>query len=120
LPPHATVSAKALQPYLESLFDDAGVFKAFYLAIAHHHGPWAREYKEYRLIPEFNKFIEEVWSVPKELIKVHDSANRLDFTYLNVADENEAYRLYGLLSKLIRISDRLATGGASYESIFSA
>ncbi|RLI80861.1 CRISPR-associated helicase/endonuclease Cas3 [Archaeoglobales archaeon] len=120
LPPHATVSAKALQPYLESLFEDEDVFKAFYLAIAHHHAPWAREYKEYSLIPEFNKFIEEVWSVPKELIRAHDSANRLDFTYLDVVDENEAYRLYGLLSKLIRISDRLATGGVSYESIFSA
>ncbi|WP_042688049.1 CRISPR-associated helicase/endonuclease Cas3 [Methermicoccus shengliensis] len=120
LPPHATVSARALQPYLESLFDDEDVFKAFYLTIAHHHAPWAREYKGYSLIPHFDKFIDEVWSVPKEFIKAHDSANRLDFTYLDVVDENEAYRLYGLLSKLVRISDRLATGGVSYESIFSA
>lgn len=119
LPPHATVSAKALQPYLESLFDDEDLFKAFYLAIAHHHAPWAREYKEYNLIPEFNKFIKEVWSIPKDLIKDSDSANRLDFTYLDIVSENEAYRLYGLLSKLIRISDRLATGGVNYESIFS-
>lgn len=120
LPPHATVSAKALQPYLESLFDDEGLFKAFYLAIAHHHSPWAKEYREYELISGFSKFIEEVWSVPEELIKAYDSANRLDFTYFDIVDENEAYRLYGLLSKLIRISDRLATGGVSYESIFSA
>ncbi|WP_202319123.1 CRISPR-associated helicase Cas3' [Archaeoglobus neptunius] len=120
LPPHATVSARALQPYLESIFDDECVFKAFYLAIAHHHAPWAKEYRDYRLIPNFYKFVNEVWNVPKELIKTNDSAGRLDFTYLDLVDENEAYRLYGLLSKLLRISDRLATGGVSYESIFSA
>ncbi len=120
LPPHATVSARALQPYLESVFDDEGVFKAFYLAIAHHHAPWAKEYREYKLIPDFDKFVNEVWNVPKELIKTNDSAGRLNFTYLDLAKENEAYRLYGLLSKLLRISDRLATGGVSYESIFSA
>lgn len=119
LPPHATVSAKALQPYLESIFDDEVVFKAFYLAIAHHHAPWAKEYREYNLISGFSKFVGEVWNIPEEFIKARDSANRLDFTYLDLIDENEAYRLYGFLSKLLRISDRLATGGASYESIFS-
>lgn len=118
LPPHATVSARALQPYLERLFDEESVFKAFYLAIAHHHAPWSREYREYKLIPNFYKFVDEVWNVPKELIKDQDSSNRLDFTYLDLAKENDAYRLYGFLSKLLRISDRLATGGARYESIF--
>ena len=124
LPPHATVSARALQPYLESLFDEEGLFKAFYLAIAHHHAPWAKEYREYRLIPKFYESIEKLGTlsqrVPKDSIKTHDSGGRLVFTYLDMVDENDAYRLYGLLSKLIRISDRLATGGVSYESIFSA
>ncbi len=119
LPPHATVSARALQPYLESLFDEEDLLKAFYLAIAHHHAPRAREYRDYRLIPEFHRFVEKVWSVPRDSIEAHGSAGRLDFTYLDIVYENEAYRLYGLLSKLIRISDRLATGGVSYESIFS-
>ncbi|MDW7990475.1 MAG: CRISPR-associated helicase Cas3', partial [Archaeoglobaceae archaeon] len=44
LPPHATVSARALQPYLEEIFDYEGLFKAFYLTIAHHHAPWAKEF----------------------------------------------------------------------------
>ena len=118
LPPHATVSARALQLYLESLFEEDGVFKAFYLAIAHHHAPWSSRYCKYRLIPNFYKFVEEVWDMPKELIKDHDSSNRLEFKYVDLAEENEAYRLYGLLSKLLRISDRLATGGVGYESIF--
>ncbi len=119
LPPHAPVSARVLQPYLESLFDDKSVFKAFYLAIAHHHAPWSREYREYELISNFHKFINEVWDIPKELIKSRDSSNRIDFTYLDLARENEAYRLYGFLSKLLRISDRIATRGVGYESIFS-
>ncbi|WP_457548428.1 CRISPR-associated helicase Cas3' [Archaeoglobus sp.] len=120
LPPHATVSARALQPYLESVFDDEDLFKAFYLAVAHHHAPWAREYRKYRLIPNFDQFVGEVWDVPKDLIIDRDLSGRLDFTYLDIVDENEAYRLYGLLSKLIRISDRLATGGIGYESLFFA
>ena len=120
LPPHATVSAKALQPYLESLFDDKKkLFKAFYLAIAHHHAPWAKEYREYKLIFDFDKFVGEVWNIPNKYIRSCDSAGKLDFTYLDLVKENEAYQLYGLLSKLLRISDRLATGGESYESIFS-
>ncbi len=119
LPPHATVSARSLQPYLENLFDDEGLFKAFYLAIAHHHAPWAREYRKYKLISNFYEFVKKVWDVPKDLIIDHDSSGKLDFTYLDLIDENEAYRLYGLLSKLIRISDRLATGGVGYESLFS-
>ncbi len=121
LPPHATVSARALQPYMEDLFDEESLFKAFYLAIAHHHAPWAKEYKKYRLIPNFHKVITRVWDIPEELIVSRDSGGQLNvMTYFDIVDENEAYRLYGLLSKLIRISDRLATGGVNYESIFSA
>jgi len=119
LPPHATVSAKALQPYLEEVFDDESVFKAFYLAIAHHHAPWSKEYQEYKLISNFHYFVKEIWSAPREKITDKSTSGRLDFTYLDLTNENEAYRLYGLLSKLIRISDRLATGGVSYESLFS-
>ncbi len=120
LPPHATVSAKALQPYLEDLFDEKEIFKAFYLSMAHHHQPWSKGYGDYDLVKKFDKSIKEIWNVPKNLIQEQDSAGRLDFTYLDIIDENEAYRLYGLLSKLLRISDRLATGGVNYESLFSA
>jgi len=121
LPPHATVSAKALQPYLEEIFgdEDESVFKAFYLAIAHHHAPWSKEYQEYKLIPNFYYFVKEVWNIPGEKIADKNTSGRLDFAYLDLTNENEGYRLYGLLSKLIRISDRLATGGVSYESLFS-
>jgi len=118
-PPHATVSAKALEPYLLDLFDEEDMFKAFYLSLAHHHSPRSSEYLAYNLVPKSAEVIQEIWDVPKDLINYSDVKNDLDFTYLDLIDENEAYRLYGLLSKLMRISDRLATGGASYESLFS-
>jgi len=124
LPPHATVSARILQDYLESLFDETqeDLFRAFYLAVAHHHAPWVREYKEYKLIPNFYDVITQVWNdIPEKSIISKDSGGQLNvMTYFDIIDENEAYRLYGLLSKLVRISDRLATGGVGYESIFSA
>lgn len=119
LPAHATVSAKALQPYLEDLFDDEDIFKAFYLAIAHHHQPWSKSYNEYELVPKYDESLKEIWIIPKNFIQEQNPAGRLDFSYLDIIDENEAYRLYGFLSKLMRISDRLATGGNTYESLFS-
>jgi CRISPR-associated endonuclease/helicase Cas3 len=120
LPPHAPISAKALQPYLEDLFDEESLFKAFYLAIAHHHKPWANRHRRYKLISNFDEVVKKIWNIPKELVKAYESDGELDFIYLDIIDENETYRLYGLLSKLLRISDRLATGGVSYESMFYA
>ncbi|MEM4496824.1 MAG: CRISPR-associated helicase Cas3' [Archaeoglobaceae archaeon] len=120
LPPHATVSARALQPYFEELINTESLFKAVYLSIAHHHAPWVREYRRYRLIDNFEEQVTEIWNISSDLIIKRDSSGRLDFTYLDLVDENDAYRFYGFLSKLVRISDRLATGGVSYESIFSA
>jgi len=120
LPPHATVSARALQPYLEENFDvnQESLYKAFYLAIAHHHAPRAKEYGKYKMIRNFHSIVSEVCDIPQELIRLKDINGRLEFSFLDISDENEAYRFYGLLSKLLRISDRLATGGEDYESIF--
>ncbi|NJE62329.1 CRISPR-associated helicase Cas3' [Thermococcus sp. 21S7] len=121
LPPHATVSAKALERYLGEHFEDRGLAKVFYLAIAHHHSPWSSKFQKFKLIPNVVDYILQVYpldDIETSLINGHP-AGSLGFNYLNVADENEYYRLYGLVSKLLRISDRLATGGESYESIFS-
>lgn len=119
LPPHATVSAKVLQPYLEEKFDDEGLFKAFYLSVAHHHSPWAVEYKKYELIPNFYDYVKEVYRIPKKFLEERfDHDGKLDFKYLGIWEENSAYRLYGLLSKFIRISDKCASRGVDYESIF--
>lgn len=120
LPPHATVSARALQPYLEEIFNDKSLFKAFYSALAHHHTPRAKEFGDYKLIPKYENIISEIWDIPIDLIKASCLSGRLNpDPSFNLAKEAESYRLYGLLSKLLRISDRLATGGENYESIFS-
>ncbi|WP_148882543.1 CRISPR-associated helicase Cas3' [Thermococcus aciditolerans] len=122
LPPHATVSAKALERYLGEYFEDQGLAKVFYLAIAHHHSPWSSKFQKFKLIPNVVDYILQVCpleDIETSIIHSHP-AGSLGFNYLNVAEENEYYRLYGLVSKLLRISDRLATGGESYESIFSS
>ena len=119
LPPHATVSAKALEPYLMEQFDEEGLFKAFYLAIAHHHSPWSSKYQKFKLIKEAQEYISSICSIPDDLILRKSPSGSFPFK-LNIDDENEYYRLYGLVSKLLRISDRLATGGESYESIFGS
>jgi len=120
LPPHATVSAKALEPYLMEQFNEEGLFKAFYLAIAHHHSPWSSKYQKFKLIGDTPKLISSIYQIPENLIISKSTSGSLFFKSLNIDDENEYYRLYGLVSKLLRISDRLATGGESYESIFSS
>ncbi|MEM5815441.1 MAG: CRISPR-associated helicase Cas3' [Candidatus Aenigmatarchaeota archaeon] len=120
LPPHATVSARVLQPYLEEKFEDEGLFKAFYLSVAHHHSPWAVEYKKYELIPNFYDYVKKVYKIPREFLEEKSEYDgKLNFKYLDMMEENRAYRLYGLLSKFIRISDRCARKGVDYESLFS-
>ena len=119
LPPHATVSAKALETCLMDMFNDEGLFKVFYLAIAHHHSPWSSQYQKFKLIENAQEYISSISPIPEELIITESVAGSLAFKYLDIDEENEYYRLYGLVSKLLRISDRLATGGESYESIFS-
>ncbi|RLF79888.1 CRISPR-associated endonuclease Cas3'', partial [Thermococci archaeon] len=122
LPPHATVSAKALERYIGDSFEDRKLAKVFYLAIAHHHSPWSSKFQKFKLIPDAVEYILQVYPIgdaKTALIRNHPTGS-LGFNYLNIAEENEYYRLYGLVSKLLRISDRLATGGELYESIFSS
>lgn len=122
LPPHATVSAKALEGYLGEHFEDHGLAKVFYLAIAHHHSPWSSRFQKFKLISNVVDYILQVYPVEDietSIIRNHPSGS-LGFKYLNIAEENEYYRLYGLVSKFLRISDRMATGGESYESVFGA
>jgi len=114
------VSAKVLENYLMGQFDEEGLFKVFYLAIAHHHSPWSSKYQKFKLIEDAHEHISLIYSIPEELIITKSASGSLLFKYLNIDDENEYYRLYGLVSKLLRISDRLATGGESYESVFSS
>ncbi|WP_297520775.1 CRISPR-associated helicase Cas3' [Thermococcus sp.] len=122
LPPHATVSAKVLERYLGENFEDRRLAKVFYLAIAHHHSPWSSKFQKFKLVPHTADYILQVYPLEEiETYIIHSHpAGSLGFKYLNVAEENEYYRLYGLVSKLLRISDRLATGGESYESVFSS
>lgn len=120
LPPHATVSAKVLENYLMEQFDDEGLFKVFYLVIAHHHSPWSSKYQKFKLIKNAYEYISLIHPIPEKQIITKSVSGSLPFKYLNIDDENEYYRLYGLVSKLLRISDRLATSGESYDSIFGS
>ncbi|MCO6040884.1 CRISPR-associated helicase Cas3' [Thermococcus alcaliphilus] len=123
LPPHATVSAKALEKVLFSSLDK-NIAKAFYLAIAHHHSPGAREFSKFKLLDEWRFQVEKALDNVSDLIdlsKTQTTSNsgKLPVAYSQIPDiqkRNPEYRFYGLVSKILRISDWGATGGG-YERI---
>lgn len=123
LPPHATVSAKALEKVLFSSLDKS-IAKAFYLAIAHHHSPGAREFSKFKLLEEWQFQVDKALDNVSDLIdlsKIQTNSNsgKLPVAYSQIPDiqkRNPEYRFYGLVSKMLRISDWGATGGG-YERI---
>jgi len=112
--PHATVSSYAL----------SGVWgKEWYpilLAIAHHHSPYSQEYKPYKFINGWERIVEEVLLANnleninlKNIIDKKEISDRLEFGIPYLGDENNIipYRFYVFLSKILRLSDWIATSG---------
>jgi CRISPR-associated endonuclease/helicase Cas3 len=110
--PHATVSAKALS----SSYNEWGeVAIPILLAIAHHHSPYSQEYKPYEFINNWKAVIEEL-SLPINLKNIIDKSkigDRLEFgiPYLGYEKNIVPYRFYAFVSKILRLSDWIATGG---------
>lgn len=119
--PHATVSAVALSKVFRDWGDSLGI--PFYLAVAHHHSPRAMEYSRYTLIDNWEEVIWKVvgqYDLIKDIIDKRTSG-RIEIPAIDISDEQNVlpYRFYTFISKVIRLSDWLATGGEKSAVLYS-
>lgn len=122
LPPHATVSGYLLR----DLFGQWGQRAAEPLiyAIAHHHSVRAAQVPRFHLVPEWAEQIETLLSSYSELLGLWDAQSvrrlsdqseptALPKSLFDITD-GRAWRTYVVISRLIRFSDRMATGGSEH------
>jgi len=110
--PHATVSANALS-YLYEYWGNVGY--PLLLAIAHHHSPRSQEYKPYEFINNWENIIEALpFDIDTEkVISKSKISDKLEFgmPYLDYESNIIPYRFYSFVSKILRLTDWIATGG---------
>jgi len=121
-PPHATVSAYALWDALRG-FVPCHLSKAILLAIAHHHSVRAHRVPAYKLHKNWHKALEraaketgldnfpidKVFREQQSTVELRDKFPPIEHERL--------YTAYVLLSKWLRVADRIATEG-SEDAIF--
>ena len=129
-PPHATVSAYALWPALV----DGNVLprllaKAVCFAIAHHHSVRAKEVPKYELHPQWQSAVGQALDKCglsnaldlHRVIPAQPSPTNLREQFPPMEYE-KLYTAYVLLSRWLRLADRIATGGPNavlhYENWF--
>jgi len=109
--PHATVSAVALNKIFALYGED--LYWSFLLAIAHHHAPRSKIYKDFKLINGFEDYMRQLGLNLEQYCKcvVREAlGNSLPKNSIDLVRKSEHYRFYGHLSKLLRLSDWRATG----------
>jgi CRISPR-associated endonuclease/helicase Cas3 len=110
--PHATVSAVALNKIFAPYGED--LYWCFVLAIAHHHAPRSKEYKDFKLIKGFENYLKKLdLDLERDYGVIESEAlgNSIPESLIDLVRKSEYYRLYAFLSKLLRLSDWRATGG---------
>jgi CRISPR-associated endonuclease/helicase Cas3 len=120
-PPHATVSAYALWPALV----DGGALprllaKAVCFAIAHHHSVRAKEVPEYDLHSQWQSAVSQALQQSglsnalnlNLVIPTQRSSTNLREQFPPMEYE-KLYTAYVLLSRWLRLADRIATGGSN-------
>jgi CRISPR-associated endonuclease/helicase Cas3 len=117
--PHATVSAYALWPALV----DGGALprilaKAVCFAIAHHHSVRAKEVPEYQLHPQWQEAVDQALqqfglsnSLNLNLVTPTQRSPTNLREQLPPMEYEKLYTAYVLLSRWLRLADRIATGG---------
>ncbi|MGB4705076.1 MAG: CRISPR-associated helicase Cas3' [Candidatus Saccharicenans sp.] len=115
LPPHATVSAYILRDYLRKEWGNILGDAAFF-AIAHHHSVRAAMVPRYKLSDGWYDEVNEILSdtlgmkLPWEDVKdfeVQESQTTLS-THFPAFGKEKTYTLYVIISRALRLSDRLA------------
>jgi len=118
-PPHATVSAYALWPALV----DGGALprilaKAVCFAIAHHHSVRAKEVPEYQLHPQWQRAVDQALqqfglsnSLNLNLVTLTQRSSTNLREQFPPMEYEKLYTAYVLLSRWLRLADRITTGG---------
>lgn len=112
LPSHAPISAYSLK----RVFEEWKVKKAVSYAIAHHHSVRAHKVPKYHFISEW----EEHLSTTLKDTKLHIGTDKI-ITYMKSSPSplkrfpdimnEQVYRAYTFLSRILRLSDQIATAG---------
>jgi CRISPR-associated endonuclease/helicase Cas3 len=119
LPPHATISAYAAWDFLESSLGNWG--KAAALAMAHHHSVGATSVPAYRISARAPEVVQAIWNDGNRTALTEcmrrraeqQSTTNLPMTMPPFHRVKE-YTLYLMLSRWLRLSDRIATGGGEH------
>ena len=114
LPPHATISAYVLS---DIFYNWGTIGDAFRFAIAHHHSVRAKYVPDYELVSGWQNEIKkavELSNINIELNIDNKFSKQLSSTSLDqfpLLKKDKFYRTYCILSRIIRLSDRIATSG---------
>lgn len=113
LPPHATISAYALSDFMFENFGEFGYILQF--VIQHHHNVRAREVPSYKLVHNWMEEVENVLNLIEVDLKLDTIivAQRSSTSLDRFPDSKKAklYRTYCLISRILRLADRIATIG---------
>jgi CRISPR-associated endonuclease/helicase Cas3 len=121
--PHATVSATVLGKIFKEWENQNSIGIPMYLAVAHHHSPLARQYYKFKLINMWEEVIKEIGSDLNfsELIIQKNTDGKVEIPNHFIADESQVipYRFYCFISKILRLSDWIATSGEKNGILYS-
>lgn len=124
LPPHATISAYLVQDLFQKKWGRR-ISIPLLCAIAHHHSVRAKQVPVFQLIPNWNEQVTNLLSPYPELMDLWDAepvrplihqreTTELQWSLpdITAGDGGRVWRTYTIASRLIRLSDQLATGGS--------
>ncbi len=121
--PHATVSATVLGKIFQEWDSQNSIGIPLYLAIAHHHSPRSQKYNKYSLIDKWETVVKEAISnIDTSKILFSRSTNgEVEIPMHFIADESQiiSYRFYSFISKILRLSDWIATSGEKNGILYS-
>ena len=118
-PPHATVSAYALWPVLvDNDVVPRILGRAVAFAIAHHHSVRAKVVPEYQLHPAWEYAVETALeksflnlNLPLDRVVIYQPSQSDLRGQLPPMECEQLYTAYVLVSRWLRLADRIATGG---------
>ncbi|MDI6902643.1 MAG: CRISPR-associated helicase Cas3' [Methanocellales archaeon] len=110
LPSHAPISAYALSRIFYKWGTEIG--QAFYFALAHHHSVRASKMSKYRLIDNWESYLRQL-SISNVYVEgIHSRGEgKLFGKFPELINHEKLYHTYTFISRLLRLSDRTATGG---------
>ena len=89
------------------------IYWSFILAVAHHHTPRAKQYPKVDLIDKFRDILSSIdtLDIDNNLIISNFYGGEIPKTMVDLIIKNKYYRFYSFVSKILRLSDWVATSG---------